>query len=78
MAIISAAGAIHISKVLGEAIEGAKSVNDDNIADYLRSHEFKTIMGNVRFGKDGPRHHRRREPGDVERHELPDGAHPCR
>ena len=40
-------------QVLGEAVEGAKSVNDDKIADYMRSHEFKTIMGNVRFGKDG-------------------------
>jgi branched-chain amino acid transport system substrate-binding protein len=40
-------------QVLGEAVEGAKNVNDDKIADYMRSHEFKTIMGNVRFGEDG-------------------------
>jgi branched-chain amino acid transport system substrate-binding protein len=40
-------------QVLGQAIEGAKSINDDKLADYLRSHEFKTIMGDVKFGKDG-------------------------
>ena len=34
-------------------MEGAKSLNDDKIADYMRSHEFKTIMGDARFGKDG-------------------------
>ncbi|MGA2893959.1 MAG: amino acid ABC transporter substrate-binding protein [Xanthobacteraceae bacterium] len=40
-------------QVLQQAVEGAKSINDDKIADYLRSHEFKTIMADVRFGKDG-------------------------
>jgi len=40
-------------QVLQQAVEGAKSLNDDKIADYLRSHEFKTIMADVRFGKDG-------------------------
>jgi len=40
-------------QLLGEAIEGAKSINDDKLADYLRNNEFKTIMGDVRFGKDG-------------------------
>jgi branched-chain amino acid transport system substrate-binding protein len=40
-------------QVLGEAVEGAKSLNDDKIADYLRSHEFKTIMADVKFGKNG-------------------------
>jgi branched-chain amino acid transport system substrate-binding protein len=40
-------------QLLGEAIEGAQSINDDKLADYLRSNEFKTIMGDVRFGKDG-------------------------
>jgi branched-chain amino acid transport system substrate-binding protein len=40
-------------QLLGEGIEGAKSLNDDQIADYIRSHEF-TLMGiNVRFGKNG-------------------------
>jgi branched-chain amino acid transport system substrate-binding protein len=40
-------------QVLGQAIEGANSINDDKLADYLRSHEFKTIMGDVKFGKNG-------------------------
>jgi branched-chain amino acid transport system substrate-binding protein len=40
-------------QLLGEAIEGAKSINDDKLADYLRNNEFKTIMGDIRFGKDG-------------------------
>jgi branched-chain amino acid transport system substrate-binding protein len=40
-------------QVLGQAVEGAGSINDDKLADYLRSHEFKTIMGDVKFGKNG-------------------------
>ena len=40
-------------QLIGEAIEGAKSVQDDKVADYLRTHEFKTIMGDIRFGKNG-------------------------
>jgi branched-chain amino acid transport system substrate-binding protein len=40
-------------QVLGQAIEGAKSIDDAKLADYLRSHEFKTIMADVKFGKDG-------------------------
>ncbi len=40
-------------QVLGQAVEGAQSINDDKLAEYLRSHEFKTIMGDVKFGKDG-------------------------
>jgi branched-chain amino acid transport system substrate-binding protein len=41
-------------QVLGQAIEGAKSINDDKLADYLRSHEFNTIMASgIKFGKDG-------------------------
>jgi branched-chain amino acid transport system substrate-binding protein len=40
-------------ELLGEAIEGAKSFNDDKIADYLRTHEFHTIMGSMRFGPNG-------------------------
>ena len=40
-------------QVLGDAVEGAKSMNDDKLADYLRSHEFKTIMGDVKFGANG-------------------------
>jgi branched-chain amino acid transport system substrate-binding protein len=40
-------------QVLGQAIQGTNSINDDKLADYLRAHEFKTIMGDVKFGKNG-------------------------
>ncbi len=40
-------------QVLGDAIKGANSINDDKLADYLRSHEFHTIMADVKFGKNG-------------------------
>jgi branched-chain amino acid transport system substrate-binding protein len=40
-------------QVLADAVTGAKSLNDDKIADYLRGHEFKTIMADVKFGKNG-------------------------
>ena len=40
-------------QLIGQAIEGAKSLNDDKLADYFRTHEFKTIMGDITFGKNG-------------------------
>jgi branched-chain amino acid transport system substrate-binding protein len=40
-------------QLIGEAIAGAGSTNDDKLADYMRSHEFKTIMGDIKFGKNG-------------------------
>jgi branched-chain amino acid transport system substrate-binding protein len=40
-------------QLIGQAIEGAKSLNDDKLADYLRTHEFKTIMADIKFGKNG-------------------------
>jgi len=40
-------------EVLGEAISGAQSLDQDKLADYIRSHSFKTIVGEVAFGKDG-------------------------
>jgi len=40
-------------QLIGEAIEGTKSLNDDKLAEYFRTHEFKTIMGDIRFGKNG-------------------------
>jgi branched-chain amino acid transport system substrate-binding protein len=45
-------GNAHIS-VIGQAIAGAKSLNDDKVAAYMRSHTFKTVMGPVKFGKNG-------------------------
>ena len=41
-------------QVLAEGITGSKSLNDDKIADYLRSHSFNTIMASgIKFGKNG-------------------------
>ena len=40
-------------QVLGEAIEGAKSLDQTKLADYIRSHSFDTIVGEISFGKDG-------------------------
>jgi len=39
--------------VLGEAITGSKSIDDDKIADYLRKHTHKTIMGDWSYGPNG-------------------------
>jgi branched-chain amino acid transport system substrate-binding protein len=40
-------------QVLGEAVESTKSLDQDKIADYIRSHTFKTVVGDVAFGKKG-------------------------
>ncbi len=40
-------------QVLADAVTGTKSLNDDKIADYIRSHTFKTVLGDVKFGKWG-------------------------
>jgi len=39
--------------VLGDAVTGAKSIEDDKIADFLRKNTFKTIMGNWSYGPGG-------------------------
>jgi branched-chain amino acid transport system substrate-binding protein len=40
-------------ELLGQAITGAKSLKDDDIAAYIRKTTFKTIMGDVAFGAKG-------------------------
>ena len=40
-------------ELLGKAVEGAKSLDDDKIADYIRANTIKTIMGDIKFGKNG-------------------------
>ncbi len=40
-------------EVLAEAIEGAKSLDQDKLAGYIRSHTFKTIVGDIAYGADG-------------------------
>jgi branched-chain amino acid transport system substrate-binding protein len=45
-------GHAHID-VLGQAITMAKSINDDKIAEALRTGTFKTVMGDIKYGKNG-------------------------
>jgi branched-chain amino acid transport system substrate-binding protein len=40
-------------QVLQQTVEGIKSMDQDKMADYLRSHTFKTVVGDVKFGPDG-------------------------
>ena len=40
-------------QVLQEAVEGTKTLNQAKLADYLRSHTFKTVVGDVKFGSNG-------------------------
>jgi branched-chain amino acid transport system substrate-binding protein len=40
-------------QILGDAIKGAKSVDDDKLAAYLKANKFETIMGPVKFGAKG-------------------------
>jgi branched-chain amino acid transport system substrate-binding protein len=40
-------------QVLGDAIANTKSLNDDQLADYIRKTTFKTVVGDVKFGKGG-------------------------
>jgi branched-chain amino acid transport system substrate-binding protein len=40
-------------QVLEQAVRGANSIDDDKLADYLRSHTFKTVVGDIAYGKDG-------------------------
>jgi branched-chain amino acid transport system substrate-binding protein len=40
-------------QVLQQAVEGTKSLDQDKLADYLRTHTFSTIIGDVKFGPNG-------------------------
>lgn len=40
-------------QVLGDAIAGSKSLNQQKVADYIRSHTFKTLIGDITFGTKG-------------------------
>ena len=40
-------------QVLGDAIEGTKGLDQDKIADWIRIHTFKTVVGDVAFGNKG-------------------------
>ncbi len=40
-------------QVLAQAVEATKSLDNEKLAQYMHSHEFKTVVGPIRFGKDG-------------------------
>ena len=40
-------------QVLGDAVQATKSLDDNKLADYMRATTFKTIMGDIAFGKGG-------------------------
>src|SRR6266851_3599650 len=40
-------------QILSDAVEATKSLDDDKVAQYMHTHSFKTIVGNVAFGEGG-------------------------
>ena len=40
-------------QILEQAVEATKSLNDATLANYIRKTTFKTVYGDIRFGKDG-------------------------
>ena len=40
-------------QILGEAVEGAKTLDQAKLAQYLHSHTFQTVDGPISFDKDG-------------------------
>ena len=40
-------------QVLAAAVEGTKSLDQDKLAQYLRSHTMKTIVGDIKYGPNG-------------------------
>jgi len=40
-------------QILGQAIEATKSIDEDKLVDYMHSHPFKTIEGDIAFGPEG-------------------------
>lgn len=40
-------------QVLQQAVEGTKSLDDKKLSEYMHANTFKTVLGDVKFGKDG-------------------------
>jgi branched-chain amino acid transport system substrate-binding protein len=40
-------------QVLEQAVNGAQTLDDDKLADYIRTHTFKTVVGDIAYGEDG-------------------------
>ena len=61
-------------EMLGDAITATKSINDDKIADHLRSHTITTIMGDISFGKGNKGEWARSRMLQVQYHDIKQGA----
>ncbi len=59
-------------QVLGDAIKGAKSIDDNKLAAYLKTATFKTVMGPIKFGAKGEWAQRRMMT--VQYHDIKDDA----
>ena len=42
-----------LMQVLGQAVEATKGLDQQKIADHIRKSEFSTIVGKIKFGKNG-------------------------
>jgi len=42
-----------VGQVLGQAVEATKGTDQQKIADYIRANEFNTVVGKIKFGKNG-------------------------
>jgi len=42
-----------VGQVLGQAVEAVKSLDQQKIADHIRATEFNTVVGKIKFGKNG-------------------------
>jgi branched-chain amino acid transport system substrate-binding protein len=42
-----------VGQVLGQAVEATKGLDQQKIADHIRATEFSTIVGKIKFGKNG-------------------------
>jgi branched-chain amino acid transport system substrate-binding protein len=40
-------------QVMQQAVEGTKSLDDKKLAAYIHANTFKTVLGDIKFGKDG-------------------------
>jgi branched-chain amino acid transport system substrate-binding protein len=40
-------------QILGDAVAGAKTLDNDKLAEYMHSHSSQTIVGEIAFGPDG-------------------------
>ena len=40
-------------QVLEQAVKATHSLDDGKLADYIHTHTFKTVVGDIAYGKDG-------------------------